>query len=36
MTKYMQSPGFKEAWDDIGAGFSEDFARWVNGLLGLA
>jgi hypothetical protein len=36
MTKYIQSPGFKEAWDDIGPGFSEDFARWVNGLLGLA
>jgi hypothetical protein len=33
MTKYMQSPGFKEAWDDIGPGFSEDFARWVAELL---
>src|SRR5256885_16005910 len=22
MTKYMQSPGFKEVWDDIGQGFS--------------
>ena len=33
MTRYVQSPGFKEAWDDIGSAFSEDFARWVNGLL---
>src|SRR6266581_942127 len=33
MTKYMQSPGFREAWDDIGPAFSEDFARWVDGLL---
>lgn len=32
MTKYIQSPGFKEAWDDIGPGFSEDFVRWLNGL----
>jgi hypothetical protein len=33
MTKYIQSPGFKEVWDDIGPGFSEDFARWLDGLL---
>ena len=33
MTKYIQSPGFKEAWDDIGPGFSEDFAGWLDGLL---
>jgi hypothetical protein len=33
MTKYIQSPGFKEAWDDIGPGFSEDFARWLDVLL---
>jgi hypothetical protein len=33
MTRYIQSPGFKEVWDDIGPGFSEDFARWVDGLL---
>ncbi len=33
MTKYIQSPGFKEAWDDIGPGFSEDFARWLDALL---
>ena len=32
MTKYIQSPGFKEAWDDIGPGFSEDFVRWLNDL----
>ena len=31
--KYVKSPGFKEAWDDIGPGFSEDFARWVNATL---
>jgi len=31
--KYTQSPGFREVWDDIGSGFSEDFARWINGLL---
>ena len=35
MTRYIQSPGFKRCWDDIGPGFSEDFARWVNGLLGV-
>lgn len=28
--KYMQSPGFTEVWDDIGPGFSEDFAGWIN------
>ena len=33
MTRYIQSPGFKEVWDDIGPAFSEDFARWLNGLL---
>src|SRR5438132_787565 len=30
-TKYIQSPGFKEVWDDIGSGFSEDLCamdRW--------
>jgi hypothetical protein len=32
MTKYIQSPGCKEAWDDIGAGFSEDFAQWLDGM----
>ena len=31
-TKYMQSPGFTEVWDDIGPGFSEDFAQWINTL----
>jgi hypothetical protein len=31
--KYVKSPGFKEAWDDIGPGFSEDFARWLDALL---
>ena len=31
--KYTQSSGFREVWDDIGPGFSEDFARWINGLL---
>jgi len=33
MMNYIQSPGFKEVWDDIGPGFSEDFVRWVDGLL---
>jgi hypothetical protein len=33
MTRYIQSPGFKEVWDDIGPAFSEDFAQWLNGLL---
>src|SRR4029077_9396700 len=33
MTKYIQSPGFREVWDDIGPGFSEDFAHWLDGLL---
>ena len=31
--KYVKSPGFKEVWDDIGPGFSEDFARWVDAVL---
>ena len=31
MTRYVQSPGFRETWEDIGPGFSEDFARWLNG-----
>ena len=31
--KYVKSRGFREVWDDIGPGFSEDFARWVDGLL---
>ena len=31
--KYVKSPGFTEVWDDIGPGFSEDFARWVDALL---
>ena len=30
MTKYIQSAGFREVWDDIGTGFSEDFARWLD------
>jgi hypothetical protein len=30
---YTQSPGFREVWDDIGPGFSEDFARWIDRLL---
>ena len=33
MTRYIQSPGFKEAWNDIGPAFSEDFARWLNELI---
>jgi len=33
MTRYIQSPGFKETWDDIGPAFSEDFARWLNSLI---
>ena len=32
-TKYTQSPGFRDAWDDIGPGFSEDFARGIDRLL---
>ena len=31
MTRYVQSPGVNETWEDIGPGFSEDFARWLNG-----
>lgn len=34
MTRYVQSPGFAAAWADIGPSFSEDFARWVDTLLG--
>ena len=33
MARYVQSPGFKETWNDIGPGFSEDFARWLDRLL---
>jgi hypothetical protein len=33
MTKYIQSSGFREVWDDIHPGFSEDFARWIDRLL---
>jgi hypothetical protein len=33
MTRHIQSSGFKEVWADIGPSFSEDFARWVDGLL---
>jgi hypothetical protein len=33
MTKYIQSAGFREVWDDIGPGFSEDFAQWLDELL---
>jgi hypothetical protein len=33
MTKYIQSAGFREVRGDIGPGFSEDFARWLDGLL---
>jgi hypothetical protein len=33
MTRYVQSPGFREVWDDIGSAFSEDFVRWINRLL---
>src|SRR5437879_3175166 len=29
LTKYMQSPGFRDAWNDIGAGFSQDSALWI-------
>jgi hypothetical protein len=32
MTRYIQSPGFKGCWEDIGPAFSEDFAKWVNQL----
>jgi len=31
--KYVKSSGFNEVWDDIGPGFSEDFVRWIDGLL---
>ena len=33
ITRYVQSPGFVEVWKDIGPGFSEDFARWIDRLL---
>ena len=33
LTRYMQSTGFGEVWNDIGPGFSEDFARWIDRLL---
>jgi hypothetical protein len=32
MRRYVQSPGFRETWDDIGPAFSEDFAQWINKL----
>src|ERR1700747_1263973 len=33
LTRYMQSPGFRGVWNDIGKGFSENFARWIDRLL---
>lgn len=33
MTRYIQSRGFTDVWDDIGSAFSENFARWINRLL---
>jgi hypothetical protein len=33
LSRYVRSPGFKETWEDIGPGFSEDFAKWLNSLL---
>ncbi|HXA10128.1 MAG TPA: hypothetical protein VNW28_09105 [Chthoniobacterales bacterium] len=33
MSGYVGSAGFREVWDDIGPSFSEDFARWLNGLI---
>jgi len=33
LSRYVRSPGFKETWEDIGPGFSEDFATWLNSLL---
>lgn len=33
MTRYVQSPGFMRVWDDIGPAFSEDFGRWLDGLV---
>ena len=33
LTRYVQSPGFKETWDDIGSAFSEDFVRWIDGVI---
>jgi hypothetical protein len=36
MMHYIQSPGFKEAWNDIGPAFSEDFTRWLNELINQA
>ena len=33
ITKYIQSPGFRDVWDDIGPSFSEDFVRWMKGCL---
>ena len=34
--KYVKSPGFRQVWDDIGPGFSEDFGRWVDAVLAKA
>lgn len=30
---YLATPGVTEFWDDVGPAFSEDFSRWVTGLL---
>lgn len=30
ISQYMQSAGFKEVWSEVGHGFSEDFAGWVD------
>ena len=31
---YVNTPGFREAWDDIGPAFSENFGQWLNGIIG--
>lgn len=30
---YLDTPGVREFWDDVGEAFSVDFAKWIDGLL---
>jgi hypothetical protein len=30
---YLDTPGVREFWDDVGPAFSVDFSKWIDGLL---
>lgn len=33
LNSYLDSPGFREFWTDVGYGFSAHFREWIDGLL---